>query len=144
MSLIKKLTLEEKVGELDYPGSLTFKIKIAAISKEKLTKIRKTCLEMRFNSKSKQREEVLDEDKFYHHFSRAVIKGWSGFTYRDLATLVILDDSLITDWDAEIPYTPEDAEELLKSSIDFDRVINDLQEVVSSSVEADRLNEKKV
>ena len=73
----------------------------------------------KFNRKSRQPEEELDEEKFLTEYCKAVIKGWKGLKFRYLEELLLVDISG-QDPDDELAYTQENAELLMKNANDFD------------------------
>jgi hypothetical protein len=87
-------------------------------------KIRNGALVYKFNKRTRQREEEVDNDKFLEAYTEAVIKGWSGLTVRGLSHLLPVDVSKM-DPKKEIPYSAEDALDLIKNSTIFDQFISD-------------------
>ena len=73
----------------------------------------------KFNKRTHQPEEELNEDKFLKEYCKAVIRGWSGFKYSYLEELLLVDVSSF-DPDDELPYTTDNAETLMKNSDAFD------------------------
>ena len=64
-------------------------------------------------------EETLDEDTFLIEYVASVIKGWTGLKYDYLRQLILIDTNGL-DLEAELPFTQENAELLMKNSSDFD------------------------
>jgi hypothetical protein len=124
MSLIKNLMVTDKVTEVEFPDIDGFNVKICYLSRDKLVKIRNGALVYKFNKRTRQREEEVDNDKFLEAYAEAVIKGWSGLTMKGLSQLLPIDTSKL-DPKQEIPYTAEDALDLLKNSTIFDQFITD-------------------
>jgi hypothetical protein len=124
MSLIKKVMITEKVTEVEFPDVDGFFVDICYISRERMLKLRQQALEAKFNRHTRQREETVNMEKFNELYVEAVIKGWRGLTYKVLAVLlpVAYDEA---DANKEIPYSKEDAVELLKNSSIFDQFISD-------------------
>lgn len=81
-------------------------------------------------------EQTLDEDLFAKGFVSCVIKGWTGLKYKYLDELVPVDLSGVEDVEAELEYSEESAESLMKNSSVFDRwvgeIVNDLQNFTTS------------
>ena len=73
------------------------------LGRDELIKLRKRCISTKFNRKTRQPEEELDEDKFIIEYCRAVIKGWSGIKFRYLEELLVDVSNL--DPEDELPYT---------------------------------------
>ena len=89
-----------------------------------MMKIRNQALVYKFNKRTRQREEEVDNDKFLEAYADAVIKGWSGLTVRGLATLLPIDTGAM-DAKEQVPYTADDALLLLKNSTIFDQFVTD-------------------
>jgi len=87
-------------------------------------KIRNRSLTFKFNKRTRQREEEVDNDKFLEAYSEKAIKGWSGLRYKNLPLLFPADISGVNG-EEEIEYSPEEALELLKNSTLFDQFITD-------------------
>jgi len=122
---LKKLMVDVKEVWVDFPGLSGFKIKVANLSRKELTGLRKRCTVQKFDRKTRQVVETLDEDKFVTEFSAAVIKGWEGLTLEHLETLLLIDTEG-KDMSEELPYTIENAEVLVSSSTEFDTWLNEV------------------
>ena len=94
-------------------------VELCYLAREELVKLRKKCITNKFNKKTHQPEEILDEDKFLVEYCKAVIKGWSGLKYRYLEELLLVDVSAL-DADDVLPHTQENSELLMKNSGVFD------------------------
>lgn len=114
----------DKVTEVEFPDIDGFKVNICYLGRDKLMKIRNGALVYKFNKRTRQREEEVDNDKFLEAYTEAVIKGWSGLTVRGLSNLLPVDVSRM-DPKKEIPYSAEDALDLIKNSTIFDQFISD-------------------
>ena len=104
---------------IDFPGMLGFSVELCYLAREELLALRKKCLNKKFNRSTHQAEEVLDDDKFLTEYCKAVIKGWSGLKLSYLEELLLVDTDGM-DPDAELPYSQEEAEILMKNSGPFD------------------------
>lgn len=124
MSLVKNLMVTEKVTEIEFPDIDGFKVNVCYIGRDRLIKIRNGALVYKFNKRTRQREEEVDNDKFLEAYADAVIKGWSGLTVKGLSHLIPVDMTKM-DPKQEIPYSAEDALDLLKNSAIFDTFITD-------------------
>lgn len=114
----------EKVTEIEFPDIDGFKVNVCYIGRDRLIKIRNSALVYKFNKRTRQREEEVDNDKFLEAYADAVIKGWSGLTVKGLSHLIPVDMTKM-DPKQEIPYSAEDALDLLKNSAIFDTFITD-------------------
>lgn len=116
---LASLMTPSKTVEIDFPGHHGFTVSLCYLAREELLKLRKKCITQKFDRKTRQPTEVLDEDKFLTEYVKAVIKGWSGFKYRILEELLLVDTSNL-DPEDELGYSQENAELLMKNSSDFD------------------------
>lgn len=123
---LQSLLTPQKVVELDYPGYEDFKLKIAFLSREEIIKIRKRCTVTKFDKRSRQPLDELDEELFLKAYVAAVVKGWSGLKFRYLQELMLVDLSSVQDLDGELEYNEENALVLLKNSPDVDRFITEV------------------
>jgi hypothetical protein len=114
----------EKVTSVEFPDIDGFVVDLCYIGRERMVKIRNQSLEYRFNKRTRQREEEVNNEKFLEAYAEAVIKGWSGLTIRGLSNLIPVDTSSVDPSEA-VPYTAEDALLLLKNSTIFDQFITD-------------------
>ena len=116
---LASLMTPSKTVALDFPVYTGMSIDLCYLAREELVKLRKKCVTTKFNKKTRQPEEELDEDKFLVEYCKAVIKGWKGFKYRYLEELLLVDVSAL-DPEDELPFTQENAELLMKNSSNFD------------------------
>jgi len=124
MSLIKNLMIGEKIVEVEFPDSDNFYVSLSYLSREKLLKVRNRAMVVKFNKRSRQREEEIDNDKFLEEYAREVVKGWRGLTLRELSRILPVETAG-QDLTKEIPYSEEDALELLRNSTIFDQFVTD-------------------
>jgi len=116
---LKTLMKPSMTVSIDFPGMLGFSVELCYLAREELLALRKKCLNKKFNRSTHQAEEVLDDDKFLTEYCKAVIKGWSGLKLSYLEELLLVDTDGM-DPDAELPYSQEEAEILMKNSSSFD------------------------
>jgi hypothetical protein len=124
MSRIKNLMINDKIVDVEFPDSNGFFISLAYLSREKLLKIRNRSLVVKFNKRTRQRDEEVDNDKFLEEYSREVIRGWRGLTLRELARIMPIETTG-ANMDEVISYSEEDALELLRNAPSFDQFITD-------------------
>ena len=124
--MIKNLMINEKVVEVEFPDSDNFYVSLTYLHREKLTKIRNRSLTIKFNKRSRQREEEVDNEKFLEEYAREVVRGWRGLTIRELARLMPIETAG-ANLEQEVPYSEEDALELLRNSTIFDQFVTDCQ-----------------
>ena len=116
---LASLMTPSKTLEIDFPGYKGMSVSLCYLAREELVKLRKKCVTNKFNKKTHQPEELLDEDKFLVEYTKSVIKGWSGLKYRYLEELLLVDVSAL-DADDELLHTQENSELLMRNSSIFD------------------------
>ena len=116
---LASLMTPSKTVTIDFAGYKGFSVDLCYLSREEMVKLRKKCVTTKFDKKTRQPQEVLDEDNFITEYVKGVIKGWSGLKYRYLEELLLVDVSSL-DPDDELLYTQDNAELLMKNSTDFD------------------------
>jgi hypothetical protein len=109
---------------IDFPGCDGMTVDLCYLAREELVKLRKKCVTTKFSKKTRQPEEILDEEKFLLHYCGSVIKSWGGLKYRYLEELLLVD---ISDLDADdvLVYSKDNAELLMKNSATFDTWVTD-------------------
>ena len=143
MSKIKQVVAKETTSWVDYPEIDGFKVELVYLNREDLMKVRNRALTYKFNKRTRQREEEIDNDKFLEGYAEKAIRNWSGLKAKHLPDLLPAD---ISDMDPEedIEYDEEDAIELLKNSTVFDQFItdcmNDYESFSKKKVEEDVKN----
>jgi hypothetical protein len=110
---------------VDFPGLPGFEVEVANLSRKELTGLRKKCTTTKFDRKTRQPVEKLDEDKFVVEFTHGVVKNWKGLTLEHLETLLLVDIEG-KDPKQELEYTDENAETLVSSSTEFDTWLNEV------------------
>ena len=124
-----------KTVSVDFPGYSGFSVNLCYLAREELVKLRKRCVSTKWNKRTHQAEEDLDEDKFIVEYTKAVIKGWTGLKYRYLEELLLVDVGEL-DLDDELPYTQDNAELLMKNATSFDtwvtEAVGDLENFTGS------------
>jgi hypothetical protein len=122
---LKKLMVDTKAVWVDFPGLKGFEVEVANLSRKELTGLRKKCTSTKFDRKTRQAVETLDEEKFITEFSRAVIKNWKGLTLEHLETLLLVDIEG-QDPKKELEFSEDNAETLVSSSTEFDTWLNEV------------------
>ena len=118
VSLATLMTPSKTVG-IDFPGYDGMVVSLCFLAREELLKLRKKCVSTKFDKKTRQPEEVLDEEKFLKEYTKAVIKGWKGLKYSYLEELLLVDISSL-DPNDELAYTTDNAQTLMQNSSIFD------------------------
>ena len=124
MSKISSLMATETVVDVEFPDVEDFVISLVYLTREDLMKIRNSSLAFKFNKRTRQREEEIDNDKFLAEYTRRAIKGWKGLKVKHLPNLLPVD---ISDMDGEesLEYSEEEAIDLITNSTVFDQFITD-------------------
>ena len=122
---LKKLMVDTKAVWMDFPGLSGFSVEVANLSRKELTALRKRCTTQKFDRKTRQLVENLDEDKFVTEFADASIKNWKGLTVEHLETLLLVDTA-DQEPGAEVNYSKDNAEVLVTNSAEFDTWLNEV------------------
>ncbi len=122
---LKNLMVNCKTAWVDFPGLSGFSVEVANLSRKELINLRKRCVYTKFDKKSRQPVEQLDEEKFVSEFAAATVKNWKGLTLKNLEQLILVDTEG-KDLEQELPYTKENAETLIANSSEFDQFINEV------------------
>lgn len=117
--------IDSKSAWIDFPGLSGFQVEVANLSRKELGKLRKRCISAKFDRKSRQLTEQLDEDLFVKEFSAACVKNWKGLTLEHLETLMLIDTNN-KDSKKEMNYSPDNAEVLIANSTEFDTWLNEV------------------
>lgn len=117
--------VDTKSAWLDFPGCPGFQVEVANLSRKELVNLRKRCVAQKFDRKTRQMMEELDEDKFVVEFTKATIKNWKGLKLKFLEDLILVDLQG-QDEEIELEYDQEQAEVLVQNSTEFDNWINEV------------------
>ena len=117
--------VDTKAVWIDFPGLPGFEVEVANLSRKELTGLRKKCTTTKFDRKTRQAVETLDEDKFVVEFTKGVVKNWKGLTLAHLETLILVDIEG-QDVTQELEYSLDNAETLVSSSTEFDGWLNEV------------------
>ena len=143
MSKIKNKIVKESSTWVEFPDIEGFEISLQYLTREDLMKIRNASLTYKFNKRTRQREEEVDNEKFLEHYAEKAIKDWKGLKMKHLPILLPVD---ISDDDPEesVDYSEEDAIQLLKNSTIFDQFVtdtmNDFEQFSKKKKETDAKN----
>jgi hypothetical protein len=122
---LKKLMVDSKAVWIDFAGLQGFSVEVANLSRKELTGLRKRCTTQKFDRKTRQLVETLDEDKFITEFADLSIKNWKGLTVAHLETLLLINTEG-QEPEAEVEYSKENAEILVTNSSEFDTWLNEV------------------
>jgi hypothetical protein len=121
---LSELMVDTKSVWVEYPAYNGFEVELVALSRPELTALRKKCLVTKFDKKTRQPVEELNEEKFIELFTKATIKGWKGFKLKYLEDFMLVDLSNV-DAEQELPYTEDNAKLLITNSTEFDTWVNE-------------------
>ena len=116
---LASLMTPSKTVTIDFPGYKGMTVDLCYLAREELVNLRKKCVTTKFSKKTRQPEEILDEDRFLLEYCKAVIKDWTGFKYQYLEELLLVDVAAFDPNDT-LDFTPDNAELLMRNSGDFD------------------------
>lgn len=122
---LQDLMVDTKAAWIEFPGCPGFTVNVANLARKELVALRKRCVHTKFDRKTRQPEEVLDEEKFVKEFSKATIKGWKGLKLKYLEDLLLVDLKG-QDTNEELEYSEDQAEILISNSSEFDTWINEV------------------
>jgi len=127
MSKLSELSkkIKNRTIEAEYPDIEDFIVTFNYVSKEDLLKIREEAMTFTFNKKTREREDVVDSEKFTEMYIDSAIISWTGLKMKHLPELLVVD---ISESDPEeiIEYTQEEARFLATTSSDFDLFITEV------------------
>ena len=122
---LKSLMTPSKTVEFNYPGCEGFKVKLCYLAREELMKLRTRCVNQVFNKKTRSYEEEMDDELFLQEYTKAVVKGWSGFKLGYAKNMLLLGDLTPEQEQTDLEFTQENVEVLMKNSGDFDSWITE-------------------
>jgi len=122
---LKNLLVDSKTTWVEFPGLDGFEVELANLSRKELMSLRKRCTQNKFNRKTRQFEESLDDDKFVVEFTNATVKGWKGLKLKYLEDLVLVDLKG-QDGNSLLEYSEDNAQILVENSNEFDNWLNEV------------------
>ena len=122
---LKSLLVDSKTTWVEFPGLDGFEVELANLSRKELIALRKRCTQNKFNRKTRAFEEVLDDDKFVKEFTDATVKTWKGLRLKYLEDLVLVELGS-NEPESMLPYTIENAQQLVENSNEFDNWLNEV------------------
>ena len=137
ISNLSDLLTSSKSTSIEYPGYPGFELQLTYLSRDELLKIRKKSVTTKFDRKTRQPIEELDEKLFLQEYTKSIIKGWNGFKLKYVAQMLPIDEDKIIDPENELPYSQENAMALMENASEFDtwlgEVVNDLANFTKNS-----------
>lgn len=122
---LKSLMVDSKSVWVDYPEFDGFEVEVASLSNQEFRNIRKNCVKEKFDRNTRQKVEVLNEDKFVKEFTRATLKNWKGLKFKYLERMMLVDIS-DQDPEGELDFSIDNAIVLVSNSSDFDTWLNEV------------------
>jgi hypothetical protein len=122
---LKSLLVDSKTTWVEFPGLDGFEVELANLSRKELVALRKRCTTNKFNRKTRAFEESLDDDKFLVEFTNATVKSWKNLKLKYLEDLVLVELGS-NDGNTLLPYTEENAQQLVENSNEFDNWLNEV------------------
>jgi len=122
---LSSLLTPSKTITVEYPGFPGFEVDLCFLSREEMVKLRKRCVSTKFNRRTRQPEEELDEERFAAEYTQSVVKGWRGLQVSYLEELLLVDTSALPAGMKELVYSADNAATLMKNSPDFDSWVVD-------------------
>ena len=122
---LKSLLLDSKTTWVEFPGLLGFEVELANLSRKELVNLRKKCTINKFNRKTRQFEDELNDEKFVVEFTKATVKNWKGLQLGYLQDLLLVDLKG-QDSEAEMEFSEENAQQLGENSSEFDNWLNEV------------------
>ena len=122
---LKSLLLDSKTTWVEFPGLLGFEVELANLSRKELVSLRKKCTQNKFNRKTRQFEDELNDEKFVVEFTKATVKGWKGLQLGFLEDLLLVDLKG-QDEKEEMEFSEENAQTLVENSSEFDNWLNEV------------------
>ena len=122
---LKSLLVDSKTTWVEFPGLDGFEVELANLSRKELQNIRKNCIQNKFNRKTRQFEESLDDEKFVKEFAEKTVKNWKGLKLKYLEDLILVD---LTgkDVESELDFSFDNAYLLVENSSEFDNWLNEV------------------
>lgn len=138
---LAKLIVKSKTIDFEYPGFPELFFSVAYLTRDELMDLRKKCTSQKFNKKTRQPEEEVDNELFQELYIKKVLKGWNGLKYKHLLKMIPMDASSVPEdeymsGEGEFPYSPEAAEILMKNCSDLDNWVTDMLSDVENFTKA--------
>jgi hypothetical protein len=122
---LKSLLVDSKTTWVEFPGLMGFEVELANLSRKELTNLRKKCTINKFNRKTRQFEDELNDEKFIVEFTRSTVKNWKGLQLGFLQDLLLVDLKG-QDEKSEMEFSEENAQSLVENSTEFDNWLNEV------------------
>jgi hypothetical protein len=121
---LKNLVIDNKSAWVDYPEIEGFEVCINALSRKQWGQMRREHTTQKLDRATRQKIDVLDEERFNESFVREVIKDWKGLKMKHIPKLMLADIG-DADPEADVEFSFDNALTLVTSSVDFDQWVNE-------------------
>ena len=122
---LKSLLVDSKTTWVEFPGLNGFEVELANLSRKELVNLRKKCTVNKFNRKTRQFEDELNDEKFIVEFTLSTVKGWKGLQLGYLEDLLLVDLKG-QDPKTEMEFSESNAQSLVENSSEFDNWLNEV------------------
>ena len=122
---LKSLLVDSKTTWVEFPGLDGFEVELANLSRKELTSLRKKCTTNKFNRKTRQFEDELNDEKFVEEFTKSTVKNWKGLKLEFLQDLLLVDLEG-QDANKEMEFSEATAQVLVENSSEFDNWPNEV------------------
>lgn len=122
---LSSILIPSKSTEVEFPGYPGLLLNLCFLSRDELIKIRKKATKQKFDRKTRQPVDEVDDDLFLRLYVDAIVKGWKGFKLAYLVQLMPVDPSSFKNLEDELAFTQDNAYALMKNSPDFDSFVSD-------------------
>lgn len=117
--------VDTKDAWVEFPGCEGFEVQVVNLARKEIQSLRKRCVTTKFDRKTRQPIEELDDEKFIAEFTKATVKGWKGFKLKYLEEFMLVDLKG-ADPESLLEYSQDNAAMLVENSASFDGWLNDV------------------
>ena len=129
---LKNLVSETKQVNIEYPDYPDFKITLNYLSREQLRKLRKKAVTLKINKRTREPEEIMNDELFANLYADAAIITWEGLTMECLKELVVLENFDASKAKELVPHSQENARYLMEASREFDMWVTECMNDVAN------------
>ena len=125
IDLASLIDTEAKFATVEYIEG--FSLVLRFVGKAQLRSIGRACTVNRFDKKTKQRVQDVDQKQFATSFAKVAVTGWKGATPNRLSSIIPMDIEGLSEEarDMEIPFSLEQLMLLIENALDLDGFIQD-------------------
>lgn len=123
------------------PGFAPWEIRIKYLDPQAVKKLSASYTEKRMNPKTRQYEDVLNQEAFSKAMTREMIQDWRGLTLPVLEKMLPLNDEakrkIQDDFNGELPFSEDD----LSTLVDYTYTRNFMETVMEVATDLQRVRE---